>query len=200
MFSMCFPDEVPDYDLPMDLGYGTDEMDMIGLGRIFDAAPHGPHTVFNMFGVFVLETDKDDSIPDAYTDDVDFIGIGRILDAAPRGPLSAFDISGVFVLDDESVLDVVTSDFASLRERPTRGPTSFLTLSFRYLPEPSPNFTRFGTCPNPFRYSPDSTIFHLPNPSRYLPDQIPNLSRHRDRVSFYLSPASCLDPIVHSTR
>ncbi|KAL6321576.1 hypothetical protein AAG906_024569 [Vitis piasezkii] len=66
-----------------------------------------------MFGVFVLETDKDDSIPDAYTDDVDFIGIGRILDAAPRGPLSTFDISGVSVLDDESVLDVVTSDFAS---------------------------------------------------------------------------------------
>ncbi|RVW85467.1 hypothetical protein CK203_044043 [Vitis vinifera] len=84
-FSMCFPDEVPDYDLPMDLGYGTDEMDMIGIGRIFDTAPHGPHTVFDMFGVFVLETDKDDSIPDAYTDDVDFIGIDRILDAAPRG-------------------------------------------------------------------------------------------------------------------
>ncbi|RVW20126.1 hypothetical protein CK203_116673 [Vitis vinifera] len=39
--------------------------------RIFDAAPHGPHTVFDMFGVFVLETDEDDSIPDAYTDDMD---------------------------------------------------------------------------------------------------------------------------------
>ncbi|RVW23414.1 hypothetical protein CK203_094586 [Vitis vinifera] len=41
---------------------------------------------------FVLETDEDDSIPDAYTDDMDFIGIGRILDVAPHGPLSAFDI------------------------------------------------------------------------------------------------------------
>ena len=28
VFSMCFPEEVPDYDLPMDLGDGTDEMDI----------------------------------------------------------------------------------------------------------------------------------------------------------------------------
>ncbi|RVW68741.1 Retrovirus-related Pol polyprotein from transposon 412 [Vitis vinifera] len=99
--------------------------------RIFDAAPHGPHTVFDMFGVFVLETDEDDSIPDAYTDDMDFIGIGRILDAAPRGPLSAFDISGVSVLDDESVLDVVTSDFASVEgaSDSVDPPLSFDTMS-----------------------------------------------------------------------
>eukprot|EP00261_Vitis_vinifera_P030644 XP_019071887.1 PREDICTED: uncharacterized protein LOC109121615 [Vitis vinifera] len=130
-FSMCFPDEVPDYDLPMDLGYGTDEMDMIGIGRIFDAAPHGPHTVFDMFGVFVLKTDEDDSIPDAYTDDMDFIGIGRILDAAPHGPLYVFDISGVSVLDDESVLDVVTSDFASVEgaSDSVDPPLSFDTMS-----------------------------------------------------------------------
>ncbi|KAL6310787.1 hypothetical protein AAG906_017218 [Vitis piasezkii] len=121
VFSMCFPEEVPDYDLPMDLGDGTDEMDMIGIGRIFDAAPRGPHIAFDMFGVSILETDEDDSIPDAYTDDMDFIGIGRILDVAPREPHSAFDIFGVFVLDDESVLDVVTS-ILSLRERPTVDP------------------------------------------------------------------------------
>ncbi|XP_034693824.1 uncharacterized protein LOC117920420 [Vitis riparia] len=114
VFSMCFPEEVPDYDLPMDLGDGTDEMDMIGIGRIFDAAPRGPYTAFDMFGVSVLEIDGDDFIPDAYTDDMDFIGIGRILDAAPRGPHYAFDISGVSVLDDESVFDVVTSDFTSV--------------------------------------------------------------------------------------
>ena len=82
----------------MDLGDGTDEMDMISIGRIFDAAPCGPHTAFDMFGVSVLETDEDDSILDAYTDDMDFIGISRILDVAPRGPHSAFDIFGVFVL------------------------------------------------------------------------------------------------------
>ena len=42
--SMCFPEEVPNYDLPMDLGDDTDgvtlpdtyidEMDMIGIGHI----------------------------------------------------------------------------------------------------------------------------------------------------------------------
>ena len=114
VFSMCFSEEVPDYDLPMDLGDGTDEIDMIGIGRTFNAAPCGPHTTFDMFGLSILETDEDDSVPNAYTDDMDFIGIGCILDAAPRGPHSAFDISGVSVLDDESVLDVVTSDFTSV--------------------------------------------------------------------------------------
>ncbi|RVW23215.1 hypothetical protein CK203_100422 [Vitis vinifera] len=52
VFSMCFPKEIPDYDLPMDLGDGSDgvilpdthmdEMDMIGTGRILDTTPHGP--------------------------------------------------------------------------------------------------------------------------------------------------------------
>ena len=59
VFSMCFPEEIPDYDLPMDLGDGpdgvifsdtyTDEMDMISAGRILDAAPRGPHYAFDMF-------------------------------------------------------------------------------------------------------------------------------------------------------
>ncbi|RVW80133.1 Transposon Ty3-I Gag-Pol polyprotein [Vitis vinifera] len=52
----------------------------------YDVEPGAP-TAFDMFGVFVLETDGNDSIPDAYTDDMDFIGI---------------------------VLDVVTSDFTSV--------------------------------------------------------------------------------------
>ena len=61
VFSMCCPEEIPDYDLPMDLGDETDgmtlldtymdEMDMIGTGRIFDTAPRGPHPAFDMFGV-----------------------------------------------------------------------------------------------------------------------------------------------------
>ena len=87
---------------------------MIGIGRIFDAASRRPHTAFDMFEVSILETDWDDSIPDAYTNDMDFIGMGRILDAAPRRPHSAFDIFGVSLLDDESVLDVITSDFTSV--------------------------------------------------------------------------------------
>ena len=76
VFSTCFIKEVPDYVLPMDLGDGTQKMDMIGIGRIFDDTPRGPYTAFDMFGVSVLETDEDESIPDAYTDDMDFIGIG----------------------------------------------------------------------------------------------------------------------------
>ena len=49
VFSMCFPEEIPDYDLPMDLGDGPDgvilfdtymdAMDMINTGHILDAAP-----------------------------------------------------------------------------------------------------------------------------------------------------------------
>ncbi|RVW60501.1 Retrovirus-related Pol polyprotein from transposon 17.6 [Vitis vinifera] len=89
MFSMCFPDEVPDYDLPMDLGYGTDEMDMIGIGALVVSLMQ-PHA----------------------------------------GPF-AFDISGVSVLDDESVLDVVTSDFASVEgaSDSVDPPLSFDTMS-----------------------------------------------------------------------
>ena len=52
VFSMCFPEEVHNYDLLMVLGDDIDEMDMIGIGRIFDAAPRGPHTTFDMFEVF----------------------------------------------------------------------------------------------------------------------------------------------------
>ncbi|RVW19217.1 Retrovirus-related Pol polyprotein from transposon 17.6 [Vitis vinifera] len=105
MFSMCFPEEVPDYDLPMDLGYGTDEMDMIGI-VVSSMQRHTGPILFSTC-------------------------IGRILDAAPRGPLSAFDISGVSVLDDESVLDVVTSDFASVEgaSDSVDPPLSFDTMS-----------------------------------------------------------------------
>ena len=52
VFSMCFLEEIIDYDLPMDLGDGSndvilpytymDEMDMIGTGRILDIVPCGP--------------------------------------------------------------------------------------------------------------------------------------------------------------
>ena len=65
VFSMCFLEEVPDYDLSMDLGDDTngatllhtykDEMDMIGIGRILDAAPHKPHSTFDMLGVSIID-------------------------------------------------------------------------------------------------------------------------------------------------
>ena len=65
VFSMCFPKEVLDYDLSMDLGDEAngvtfldtyiDEMDMIGIGRILDAAPYKPHSDFDMFGVSPMD-------------------------------------------------------------------------------------------------------------------------------------------------
>nr|CAN63594.1 hypothetical protein VITISV_004160 [Vitis vinifera] len=102
VFSMCFPKEVHDYDLPMDLGDGTDEMDMVNIGNIFDVAPRRPHTVFDMFGVFVLETDGDDSIPDAYTNYMDFIGIGFEGTSDSMDPHLSFDtMSGFFTRFDD---------------------------------------------------------------------------------------------------
>ncbi|KAL6310785.1 hypothetical protein AAG906_017177 [Vitis piasezkii] len=245
MFSMCFPEEVPDYDLPMDLGYGTDEMDMIGIGCIFDVAPHGPHTVFDMFEIFVLETDEDDSILDAYTDDMDFIGIGHILDAAPRGPLSAFDIFGAShclgVLSLSNGIPIPFSSvvprhcarvrslfhhFGTLRTLLQDCPDStlFLLDPFPVLPDPSPVLARFHTFPvcrippfskthlhpspvlgfHTFRLpdpSPtDSTIFGTCEPFSRLARIKSLIFPHRDRVSFYLCPTSCLDPIVHSVK
>ena len=95
VFSMCFLEEILDYDLPMDLGDGSDgvimtdtymdEMDMISTGRILDIAPHGPHSAFDMFRVSMIDSD-DVTLYDACTDAMDMIGIGRILDASPPGP------------------------------------------------------------------------------------------------------------------
>ncbi|RVW21282.1 hypothetical protein CK203_107337 [Vitis vinifera] len=50
----------------------TDEMDMIGVGRIFDAVPHGPHSDFDLFGVSMIDTD-DVTLYDACTDEMDMI-------------------------------------------------------------------------------------------------------------------------------
>ena len=95
VFSMCFPKDIPDYDLPMDLGDGLDgvnlsntymdAMDMINTDRILDAAPCGPHSAFDMFGVSMIDSDAV-TLYDAFTDAMDMIGTGRILDASPPGP------------------------------------------------------------------------------------------------------------------
>ena len=39
-----------------------DEMDMIDTGCILNAAPPGPLSVFDMFGIFMLEIDDDDGL------------------------------------------------------------------------------------------------------------------------------------------
>ena len=108
VFSVCFPKEVHDYDLPMDLGDDTDgvtlpntymdEMDMIGTGRILDTAPHGPHSSFDMLGVSLINTD-DVILYDACTKAMDMIGTGRILDASSPRPRSSFDVFGISMLE-----------------------------------------------------------------------------------------------------
>ena len=40
----------------------ADAMNMIGTGRILDAAPPGPHSVFDMFGISMLEINDDDGL------------------------------------------------------------------------------------------------------------------------------------------
>ena len=95
VFSMSFPEKVPDYDLPMDLGDDIDgvtlpdtymgEMDMIGTGRILDTALHGPRSAFDMFGVSMIDYDVV-TLYDTCTDTMDMIGTGRILDASSPRP------------------------------------------------------------------------------------------------------------------
>ena len=50
--------------------------------RILDVVPHDPHFDFDLFGVFVIDT-NDVTLYDACTDEMDMIGTGCILDAGP---------------------------------------------------------------------------------------------------------------------
>ena len=126
VFSMCFLEEVPDYDLPMDLGDDIvgvtlpdtymDEMDMIGTGRILDTALRGPHSDFDMFGVSMINTDNV-TLYDACTDAMNMICTGRILDASSPRPRSAFDVFGISMLEfdgDGLVATDITHDTVSI--------------------------------------------------------------------------------------
>ena len=108
VFSMCFLEEVLDYDLPMDLGdyidgltlpnIYMDEMDMIGTCRILDTALCGPRYAFDMFGVSMIDYDAV-TLYDACTDMMDMIGTGSILDASSPRPRSAFYVFGISMLE-----------------------------------------------------------------------------------------------------
>ena len=99
MFSMCFPDEDFDYGLLVDSGGGpnsvtlndayTNKMDMIGICCILDATLHRPHSVFDLFGVYMLEIDGNDSITDS------FISVEGASD--PVDPPLSFDFMFGFV-------------------------------------------------------------------------------------------------------
>ena len=143
VFSMCFLEEVPDYDLPMDLGDDIDgvtlpntymdEMDMIGTGRILNTAPRGPHYAFDMFGVSMINTDNV-TLYDACIDAMDMIGTGRILDASSPRPRSAFDVFGISMLEfdgDGLAATDITHDYVSIEgvSDSVDPPISFDTMS-----------------------------------------------------------------------
>ena len=126
VFSMCFLEEVPDYDLPMDLGDGPDGkilsdtymdvMDMIGTSHILDTDLRGPHYAFDMFGVSMINTDNV-TLYDACTDAMDMIGTGRIPDASSPRPRSTFDVFGISMLEfdgDGLVATDITHDTVSV--------------------------------------------------------------------------------------
>ena len=148
MFSVCFPEKVPDYDLPMDLGDDTDgvtlldtymdKMDMISTGRILNTAPHGPHSAFDMFGVSMINT-NDVILYDICTDAMDMIGTGRILDASLFRSRSAFDVSGISMLEfngDGLVATDITHDTVSVE-----GASDFVDPPFSF-----DTMSRFVTC------------------------------------------------------
>ena len=143
MFSICFPDEVPDYDLPMDLGDNIDgvtlpdtymdETDMIGTGHILDTAPRGPHYAFDMFGFSMINIDNV-TLYDACTNAMDMIGTCHILDASSPRPRSAFDVFGISMLEfdgDGLVATDITHDTVSVEgaSDSVDPPLSFDTMS-----------------------------------------------------------------------
>ena len=81
---------------------------MISTGRILDAAPHGIHSTFDMFGVSMIDYDAV-TLYNACTEAMDMIGTSRILDAAPPGPHSVFYMFGIFMLeinDDNGIVAI----------------------------------------------------------------------------------------------
>ena len=131
VFSMCFPEEIPDYDLPMDLGDGlggvifsdtyTDEMDMIGAGRILDTDPRGPHSDFDMFGVSMIDYDAV-TLYDACTDTMDMIALVAFWMLPHLGPDPLLMCLGLLCLSSmvmDLFLLILLMILFLLRERPT---------------------------------------------------------------------------------
>ena len=142
MFSVYFPEAISDYDILMDTMIDadgvtlpdscTEEMDMIGVCRILDVVPHGPHFDFDLFGVSVIDTD-DVTLYDACIDEMDMIGTDHILDAASHGPRFALDMFGAFMheIDDDDSVTIVTPDVITIEgaSDSVDQPLSFDTMS-----------------------------------------------------------------------
>ena len=153
----------------------TDEMDMIGVGRILYVVPHSPHSDLDLFGVYVIDT-NDVTVYDACIDEMDMIGTGRILDVAPHGPRSALIMFRAFMLkiDDDDFVTVVTFDVITIEgaSDSVDPPLSFDTMS-KFV-------TRFDDVVggnnndmSVFEYSPMSLHFPSivpPTPTTYIHD------------------------------
>ena len=111
VFSMCFLEEVPGYDLPMDLGDDPDSvilsdtymdaMDMIGTGRILDTSSPRPRSAFDVFGISMLEFDGNGLVATDITHDTVFVkGASDSVDP----PLS-FDTMSGFVTRFDDISD-----------------------------------------------------------------------------------------------
>ena len=119
VFSMCFHEEVLDYDLFMDLGDDTDgvtlldtyidKMDMIDIGRILDVAPHEPYSTLDMFRVYAIDF-EDVTLYEAYADALDTTGTGRIMDVASLGPCSIFYMFGISMVEINDDDKLVATD------------------------------------------------------------------------------------------
>ena len=118
MFSMCFSDKDFDFGLLVEFGDGadrvtfddayTDEMDMIGIGRILDTTPHKSYSAFDLFGVSMLEMDGDDSITDvAIPSFISIEGASYLVDP----PLS-FDFMFEFVTHYDVMFDGNNNDMS----------------------------------------------------------------------------------------
>ena len=176
MFSMCFPEEVLDYDPSIDLGDDgvtlpdtyKDEMDMIGIDRILDAVPHEPHYAFDMFGVSAIDF-EDVTLYDACANAMDMIDTGRILDAALLGPRSIFDMFRISMLeinDDNGLVatDIIHNTVSVERASDFVNPPLFFDTLSGFV-------TRFDDVSNgnndmsSFKYLPVSQHFPLITPS-----------------------------------
>ena len=136
MFSVNFPDAISDYDILMDTVIDAngvtlpdaciDEMDMIGVGRILDATPHRLHSASDMFGVFMLEKDDDDSVTIITPDVITIEGASDSVDP----PLS-FDTMSGFVTRFDHVAGGNNNDMSVFEYSP-------VSLHFPFIISPTP--------------------------------------------------------------
>ncbi|RVW66619.1 hypothetical protein CK203_065444 [Vitis vinifera] len=159
---VCFPEIVFDYDILMNTMIDvdgvtlpdacTDEMDMIGVGRILDAVPHSPHSDFDFFKVSMIDTD-DVTLYDVCIDEMDMIAL---------------------VIDDDDTLLLFTPDVITIEGAfdSVDPPFSFDTMSgfvTRFDDVVGGNNNDMSV----FEYSPMSLHFPLivpPTPMTYIHD------------------------------